>query len=71
MLREVAALKAPVWLALAVTVLFSASMFALFTYIAPILNQITHISPRGVTYTLFLVGIGLTIGNIIGGKLAD
>jgi DHA1 family inner membrane transport protein len=71
MLRELAALRRPVWLALAITVLFSASIFAMFTYIAPILNDVTHISPRGVSYTLFVIGIGLTIGNIIGGKLAD
>jgi DHA1 family inner membrane transport protein len=71
MLRELGALRRPVWLALAITVLFSASIFAMFTYIAPILNDVTHISPRGVSYTLFVIGIGLTIGNIIGGKLAD
>ena len=71
MLRELGALRGPVWLALAITVLFSASVFAMFTYIAPILNDVTHISPRGVSYTLFVIGIGLTIGNIIGGKLAD
>ena len=50
---------------------FSASAFTLFTYIAPVLNNITHVSPRGVTYTLFLVGLGLTLGNFLGGKLAD
>jgi len=71
MARELAALRGPIWLALAITVLASTAMFTLFTYIAPILNDVTHISPRGVTYTLFLVGVGLTLGNIIGGKLAD
>jgi DHA1 family inner membrane transport protein len=71
MLREFAALKAPVWLALAITVAFSASMFAMFTYIAPVLNDVTHVSPRGVTYTLFLIGVGLTLGNILGGRMAD
>jgi DHA1 family inner membrane transport protein len=71
MLGELAALRGPVWLALTITVVSSASMFALFTYIAPILNNITGVSPRGVTYTLFLAGIGLTVGNIIGGRLAD
>jgi DHA1 family inner membrane transport protein len=71
MLAELGALRGPVWLALAITVSFSAAMFAMFTYIAPILNQVTHVSPRGVSYTLFMVGIGLTIGNIIGGRLAD
>jgi MFS transporter, DHA1 family, inner membrane transport protein len=71
MLRELTAIKAPAWAALATTVLFSASVFAIFTYIAPVLNDITHISPRGVTYTLFLIGLGLTLGNYLGGRLAD
>ena len=60
-----------VWMALSMTVLFSASMFTVFTYIAPLLLDITAVSPQGVTLTLVLIGIGLTIGNIIGGKLAD
>jgi DHA1 family inner membrane transport protein len=71
MMAEFFALRGPVWLALGITVVSSAAMFALFTYIAPVLNTLTHLSPRGVTYTLFVMGIGLTIGNIIGGKLAD
>jgi DHA1 family inner membrane transport protein len=71
MLRELTALRPRIWLALLVTIVSSASVFTLFTYIAPILNGITHVSPRGVTYTLFLVGIGMTIGNVIGGRLAD
>lgn len=71
MLREFAALTPRVWLALGVTVIFSASMFAMFTYIAPVLNRVTHVSPRGVTYTLFLIGLGLTLGNFAGGRLAD
>ena len=63
--------NARVWMALGMTVLFSASMFALFTYIAPILGEITGVSPQGVTWTLLLIGVGLTIGNVIGGRLAD
>ena len=69
---ELAALKgAGIWLSLSMTVLFSASVFALFTYVAPLLGEVTGISPRGVTWTLLLIGVGLTLGNVIGGKLAD
>lgn len=46
-------------------------MFSLFSYVAPLLLQVTGISQRGVSWTLFLMGIGLTIGNLLGGKLAD
>ncbi|NNH56002.1 MFS transporter [Rhizobium laguerreae] len=71
-LREIAALRnGRLWLALSTTVFFAASMFALFTYIAPLLRDITGVSPEGVTWTLFLIGLGLTIGNLVGGKLAD
>jgi DHA1 family inner membrane transport protein len=70
--REIAALKnGHLWLALSTTVFFSASMFALFTYIAPLLRDVTGLSPEGVTWTLFLIGLGLTIGNLLGGKFAD
>ncbi|MGO6694905.1 MFS transporter [Rhizobium johnstonii] len=71
-LREIAALRnGGLWLALSTTVFFAASMFALFTYIAPLLRDVTGVSPEGVTWTLFLIGLGLTIGNLVGGKLAD
>ncbi|MCJ9692450.1 MFS transporter [Rhizobium leguminosarum] len=71
-LREIAALRnGGLWLALSTTVFFAASMFALFTYIAPLLRVVTGVSPEGVTWTLFLIGLGLTIGNLVGGKLAD
>jgi DHA1 family inner membrane transport protein len=70
--KEIAALATgKLWLALGTTVFFSASMFALFTYIAPLLREVTQVTPRGVTWTLLLIGLGLTVGNLIGGKLAD
>ncbi|WP_268797756.1 MFS transporter [Pseudomonas huanghezhanensis] len=72
MRAELGALKgAGIWLSLSMTALFSASMFALFTYIAPLLGEVTGVSPNGITWTLLLIGLGLTVGNIIGGKLAD
>jgi DHA1 family inner membrane transport protein len=63
--------SAGIWAALATTMLFSAAVFALFTYVAPLLEDVTQISPHGVTWTLFLIGIGLTVGNYLGGRLAD
>nr|WP_244997636.1 MFS transporter [Pseudomonas viridiflava] len=72
MRAELAALRgAGIWLSLTMTALFSASMFALFTYVAPLLGDVTGVSPQGVTWTLLLIGLGLTVGNVIGGKMAD
>lgn len=69
---EVRVLKEPqVWLALSMTILGFGGVFVVFTYIAPILEQISGFSPRAVTLILVLFGAGLTIGNVVGGKLAD
>ena len=70
--HEVRVLKDPqVWMALAMTIVGFGGVFVVFTYIAPILEQVSGFSPRGVTLSLVLFGVGLTIGNTVGGKLAD
>lgn len=70
--KEMGALRGlGLWLSLSITVFFAAAMFALFTYIAPLLTDITGISEHGVSLTLLLIGLGLTIGNVVGGRLAD
>ncbi len=70
--REVSALaNGKLWLSLAMTVFFAAAMFTLFSYIAPMLLQVTGVTHKGVSWTLFLIGAGLTVGNILGGRLAD
>jgi DHA1 family inner membrane transport protein len=63
--------KGSTWLALMMTVVGFGGVFVVFTFIAPILEQVTGISPRAVTLVLVLFGVGLTVGNTIGGKLAD
>ncbi|QKZ04968.1 MFS transporter [Pseudomonas eucalypticola] len=63
--------RGPVLSALALTVVGSSAMFTVFTYIAPILRDATHASTNFITGMLVLFGIGLTLGNIWGGKAAD
>ncbi|MCE8039727.1 MFS transporter [Halomonas sp. MCCC 1A11062] len=57
--------------ALALAVIGSSAMFTVFTYIAPILSSETQASAAFITAMLVLYGIGLTLGNIWGGKAAD
>jgi DHA1 family inner membrane transport protein len=63
--------RGPVVMALALTVVGASAMFTVFTYIVPILREETHASTGFVTAMLMLYGIGLTIGNTLGGRLAD
>jgi DHA1 family inner membrane transport protein len=70
--HEVRVLKDPqVWTALAMTVLGFGGVFVVFTYIAPILEQVSGFSPRAVTLILVLFGVGLTIGRQARGPRAD
>ena len=70
--RELSVLTRPeVLLAMATTVLGAGAMFALYTYVAPVLTDITHASPGFIAFALVLIGVGFTLGNSIGGRLAD
>jgi DHA1 family inner membrane transport protein len=61
----------PVLLPMLISVTAAVSMFSLFTYITPLLEEVTGLTPHGVTGALLAIGVGLTIGNLIGGRLAD
>lgn len=70
--KELAVLVRPqVLSALLTTVLGAGAMFTLYTYIAPVLHEIAHATPLFVTAMLVLIGVGFSIGNYLGGKLAD
>ncbi|PTR33544.1 DHA1 family inner membrane transport protein [Luteibacter sp. OK325] len=72
MRRELRVLREPqALIALGMTVLGFGGVFTVFTYIAPILQEQSHISPHWTGAVLILFGIGTTIGNMLGGRLAD
>ena len=66
-----AVIRPQVQLVLALSTLSSVAMFCVFTYIAPILEIITHVTPHVVTWVLVVFGVAITLGNLLGGKLAD
>lgn len=63
--------NAQVWLAMAMTVLGYGGVFAAITYIAPMMTEVAGYSPGAVTWLLVLFGIGMFLGNLLGGKFAD
>ena len=71
-IAELAAMRnARMWTALFTTVFGFGGVFVILTFIAPILRDVTGFSSHGVTISLFIFGAGLTIGNTLGGRLAD
>lgn len=70
--KELKVLLRPVVIqALLTTIAASASLFALYTYISPALATITKATPEFIGVLLAIIGIGFTVGNSLGGKLAD
>ena len=60
-----------VWLSIAVTVLGYGGVFGAFTYIAFTLTEVSGFEPSAVPWLLVLLGLGLFVGNVVGGKAAD
>ncbi|MFB6890985.1 MFS transporter [Kitasatospora sp. NPDC056327] len=70
--RELTAFRNPqVLLAMAMTVLGFGGVFAAITYIAPMMTNVAGYSDGAVTWLLVLFGIGMFLGNLLGGRFAD
>ncbi|GAA3036272.1 MULTISPECIES: MFS transporter [unclassified Kitasatospora] len=70
--RELTAFRNPqVLLAMAMTVLGFGGVFAAITYIAPMMTNVTGYAEGSVTWLLVLFGVGMFLGNLLGGRYAD
>ncbi|GAB7188916.1 MFS transporter [Kitasatospora sp. Ki12] len=56
---------------MAMTVLGFGGVFAAITYIAPMMTNVAGYSEGAVTWLLVLFGVGMFLGNLLGGKFAD
>jgi DHA1 family inner membrane transport protein len=69
---ELGAFRQPqIWLALGVAMIGGGALFCTFSYIAPLLVHVAGYSESDITPLLVLFGIGMTLGNVIGARLAD
>ncbi|MWV43485.1 MFS transporter [Paenibacillus sp. HJL G12] len=58
-------------LAFLITALGYGGTFVVFTYLSPLLHNITGFKESTVAFILLLYGIAIAIGNVIGGKAAN
>src|ERR1700730_10423110 len=63
--------KPEVWLVLGVAMLGGGGLFATFSYIAPMMTDITGYADASLTWLLVLFGLGMTAGNLVGARLSD
>lgn len=60
-----------VWLTLGIGAVGFGGMFAVFSYIKPILTEVTHMSASVIPLILSLFGVGMVVGSMLGARLAD
>ncbi|HEU4776675.1 MAG TPA: MFS transporter [Telluria sp.] len=72
LLTQLAVLRQPrLLLVYAMTTLGYGGTFIAFTYLAPILQEVSGFSAGSVSLVMLVYGISVAFGNIWGGKLAD
>ncbi|EIE97518.1 MFS transporter [Saccharomonospora glauca] len=69
---ELGAFRKPqVWFALAIVTFGLGGGFASLSYVSPVLTDVSGYDATSVTLLLSLAGLGMTVGNVLGGRLAD
>ena len=65
-------LKTPApWLILGATALGNGGVFCWYSYITPLLTNVSGFSAESVTALMVLVGFGMVVGNLVSGRLSD
>jgi DHA1 family inner membrane transport protein len=69
---EIGALRnGRLWLACVAGSIGFGGMFAVYSYVSPLLTEVTGMAEATVPIVLALFGVGMTIGTLLGGRLAD
>jgi DHA1 family inner membrane transport protein len=69
---ELSALRRPqVWLALVIGMVGFGGMFAVYTYVATTLTDVSGVSRAWIPVGLMVFGVGMVVGNFAGGRMAD
>lgn len=59
------------WHILAIVTIGFSGLFAWFSYIAPLLINVSHFDKASISYLMIVAGAGMVVGNILGGYLTD
>lgn len=59
------------WVLVAMVSIGTGGLFAWMSYIAPLMTEVAHLPADTVPFIMVLVGLGMVVGNLLGGKLAD
>ncbi len=63
--------RSEAWLIIGITAIGTGGLFAWISYIAPLMTEVSHFSGDKISYIMILAGLGMVVGNVVGGRLAD
>lgn len=70
--EEAKGLKNPeMWALILLTTIGTGGFFAWYSYIAPLLTNVSHLSEDMVSYAMILAGLGMFVGNFVGAKMTE
>ncbi|ANC29790.1 MFS transporter [Isoptericola dokdonensis] len=70
--QEVGALaNGPLWVAFGAGAIGFGGLFAVYTYVAPTVTRVTGLDEGAVPWILAVMGVGMTVGTLLGGRFAD
>jgi DHA1 family arabinose polymer transporter-like MFS transporter len=71
-LKSAAAFKKPEpWMIIAISAIGTGGLFAWISYIAPMMTEVAGFTANAITPIMIVAGIGMAVGNFMGGRLAD
>lgn len=59
------------WLIVGISAIGTGGMFAWISYIAPLMTEVAGFKAGSLTLIMVIAGLGMAVGNLIGGRLAD
>ena len=59
------------WLILGATMMGNGGAFCWYSYVTPMFTEVSGFAPEIITALMVLAGLGMVIGNMIGGKLSS
>jgi DHA1 family inner membrane transport protein len=72
MKRELKAFsRLQVWLALGIGAIGFGGFFAVYSYVAPVVTDVAGLDASTTPFVLIVLGLGMTLGNFVGGRVAD
>lgn len=59
------------WVIFFITLFANGGFFAWYSYIKPLLTEVSGYNGEGVSYILIIAGLGMFMGSLLGGKISD